>query len=138
MHSYRLKAAENYKDAFKLIYAIKMDCFNSHLYFYYVNNRINPLTVLIDPSRVPLIAEKKVIQSCLKNYRTGLNRQEDVREPYYLKVASLILLILLNQAGRSSLIQPGRSLLIHHLRLTVRVRSVCNYLLRPYFKDSKE
>ena len=29
--------------------------FNSRLYFYYVNNRINPLVVVVDPSRVPLI-----------------------------------------------------------------------------------
>ena len=29
--------------------------FNSHLYFYYINNRINPLAVAVDLSRVPLI-----------------------------------------------------------------------------------
>ena len=29
--------------------------FNSRLYFYYINNRINPLVVAVDPSRVPLI-----------------------------------------------------------------------------------
>ena len=34
---------------------IKMGRFNSRLYFYCVNNRINPLTVTVDLSRVPLI-----------------------------------------------------------------------------------
>ena len=29
--------------------------FNSRLYFYYINNRINPLVVAVDLSRVPLI-----------------------------------------------------------------------------------
>ena len=58
MHSYRLKAVENYKDTFKLIYATEMDCFNSCLYFYCVDNGIDPLTVLVNLSRVPLITEK--------------------------------------------------------------------------------
>ena len=52
---YRLKAAENYKDAFKLMRATKKKRFNSRLYFYYVNNRINPLAVAVDLSRVPPI-----------------------------------------------------------------------------------
>jgi hypothetical protein len=35
-----------------------MERFNSHLYFYYVDNRINPLAVAVDLSRVPpIIAE---------------------------------------------------------------------------------
>ena len=55
MHSYRFRAVKNYKDVFKLIRATKMERFNSRLYFYYVNNRINPLTVAVDLSRVPLI-----------------------------------------------------------------------------------
>ena len=58
MHSYRLKAAENYKDVFKLIYIIKIDRFNSRLYFYYINNRINPLTISVNLSKVPPIAKK--------------------------------------------------------------------------------
>ena len=29
--------------------------FNSRLYFYYINNRINPLVVAVDLSRVPPI-----------------------------------------------------------------------------------
>jgi len=55
MHSYRLRAIKNYKDAFKLIRATKMERFNSRLYFYCVNNRINPLNIIVDLSRVPLI-----------------------------------------------------------------------------------
>ena len=53
MYSYCLKAVENYKDAFKLICATEKKRFNSHLYFYYINNRIDPLAVAVDLSRVP-------------------------------------------------------------------------------------
>ena len=55
MRSYCYKAIKNYKDAFKLIYTTKKKRFNSRLYFYYVNNRINPLVVVVYLSRVPLI-----------------------------------------------------------------------------------
>ena len=55
MHSYRLKAAKNYKEAFQLIYATKIERFNSRLYFYYINNRIDPLTITVDLSKVPSI-----------------------------------------------------------------------------------
>ena len=58
MYFYRFKAVKNYKDVFKLIYAIEIDRFNSCLYFYYINNGINPLTILVDLSRVPPIAKK--------------------------------------------------------------------------------
>jgi hypothetical protein len=58
MHSYRLKAVENYKDAFKLMHITEINCFNSRSYFYCIDNGINPLTVLVDLSRVPLIAEE--------------------------------------------------------------------------------
>ena len=58
MHSYRLKAVKNYKDTFKLIRVTKKKRFNSRLYFYCINNRIDPLTVAVDLSRVPpIIAE---------------------------------------------------------------------------------
>jgi len=58
MHSYCLRAVENYKDAFQLIHATKMERFNSRLYFYCVDNRINPLTITVDLSRVPpIVAE---------------------------------------------------------------------------------
>jgi hypothetical protein len=55
MHSYCLRAIKNYKEAFQLIRITKIERFNSRLYFYYVNNRINPLTVAVDLSRVPPI-----------------------------------------------------------------------------------
>jgi hypothetical protein len=55
MHSYRLKAVGNYKDAFKLMRATKKKRFDSCLYFYCVNNGINSLTVTVDLSRVPPI-----------------------------------------------------------------------------------
>ena len=58
MHSYCYKAIKNYKDAFKLIRATEKKRFNSRLYFYYINNRINPLVVVVDLSRVPLIIIK--------------------------------------------------------------------------------
>ena len=55
MYSYYYKAVKNYKDIFKLIRATEKKRFNSRLYFYYINNRINPLVVAVDLSRVPLI-----------------------------------------------------------------------------------
>ena len=55
MHSYRYKAIKNYKDIFKLMRTTKKKRFNSRLYFYYINNGINPLAVVVDLSRVPLI-----------------------------------------------------------------------------------
>ena len=58
MHSYRLKAVKNYKEAFQLICATKIERFNSRSYFYCINNRINPLTIAVDLSRVPpVVAE---------------------------------------------------------------------------------
>ena len=53
MYSYRLRAVKNYKDAFKLIRATKMERFNSRSYFYYVDSGINPLTITVDLSRLP-------------------------------------------------------------------------------------
>jgi hypothetical protein len=55
MHSYCLRAVENYKDTFQLMRATEIERFNSRLYFYYVDNRINPLTIAVDLSRVPPI-----------------------------------------------------------------------------------
>ena len=55
MYSYYYKAVKNYKDMFKLICATKKKRFNSRLYFYYINNRINPLTIAVDLGRVPPI-----------------------------------------------------------------------------------
>ena len=55
MYSYRLKAVKNYKEAFQLIYATKIERFNSRSYFYYIDNGIDPLTITVDLSRVPPI-----------------------------------------------------------------------------------
>jgi len=55
MYSYRRKAVKNYKDIFQLMHITKIERFNSRLYFYYVNNGINPLTVTVDLSKVPLV-----------------------------------------------------------------------------------
>ena len=55
MHSYYFRAVKNYKDAFQLIYTAEIERFNSRLYFYYINNRINPLTIAVNLSRVPPI-----------------------------------------------------------------------------------
>ena len=55
MHSYYFRAVKNYKDAFQLMRAAKIERFNSRLYFYCVNNKINSLTVAVDLSRVPPI-----------------------------------------------------------------------------------
>ena len=55
MHSYCFRAIKNYKDAFWLIHTTKIKYFNSCLYFYYINNKINPLTISVDLSWVPPI-----------------------------------------------------------------------------------
>ena len=58
MYSYCLRAIKNYKDVFQLIHVTKIERFNSRLYFYYINNRINPLAVVVDLSRVPPVIIK--------------------------------------------------------------------------------
>ena len=55
MHFYCLRTVKNYKDAFQLICVTEIKCFNNCLYFYYVDNGINFLTVAVDLSRVPPI-----------------------------------------------------------------------------------
>ena len=35
-----------------------MESFNSRLYFYYINNKINPLTVIVNLSRIYPIIKK--------------------------------------------------------------------------------
>ena len=60
MRSYRLKVIKNYKEVFQLIYATKIERFNSRSYFYCINNGINPLTIAVDLSRVPpIVAEEQ-------------------------------------------------------------------------------
>jgi len=53
MHSYHLRAIKNYKGAFQLIRATKIEHFNSCLYFYCVNHRINPLTITVELNIMP-------------------------------------------------------------------------------------
>ena len=55
MYSYRFRAVKNYKDAFRLMCITKMERFNSRSYFYCINNKINPLAIMVDLSRVPLV-----------------------------------------------------------------------------------
>ena len=35
------------------MYTTKIERFNSRSYFYYINSRINPLTIIVDLSRLP-------------------------------------------------------------------------------------
>ena len=58
MYSYHFRAIKNYKNAFKLIYITKIEYFNSHSYFYCIDNGINPLTVIVDLSKLPPIIIK--------------------------------------------------------------------------------
>ena len=37
---------------------MEIECFNSYLYIYCINNGINPLAVIVDLSRVPPIIEE--------------------------------------------------------------------------------
>ena len=55
MYFYYLKAVKNYKEIFQFIRATEMERFNGRLYFYCVNNGINPSAVPVDLSKVPFI-----------------------------------------------------------------------------------
>jgi len=59
MYFYCFKAAKNYKDIFKLMRAAEIEHFNNYLYLYYINNRINPLTVIVNLSKVPFIIKEE-------------------------------------------------------------------------------
>jgi len=58
MYSYYFKAAKNYKDIFKLIRAAEIKRFNSYLYFYYINNKINLLIVTVNLNRISFIIKE--------------------------------------------------------------------------------
>ena len=74
MHFYYFKAAKNYKDIFQLICAAKIKNFNSYLYFYCINNRINPLIFIVDLNKVsPIIKEE---QSYIKLFKELWDRTE--------------------------------------------------------------
>ena len=55
MHFYYFMAIENYKDMFQFMRATEIKCFNNYLYFYYINNRINLLTIAVDLNKIPFI-----------------------------------------------------------------------------------
>jgi len=59
MYSYRFKAAKSYKNIFKLMPAAEIKRFNSYLYFYCINNRINSLIITVDLNRVPFIIKEE-------------------------------------------------------------------------------
>ena len=52
MYFYCFKATKNYKDIFKLMRVVEIKCFNSCLYFYCINYKINLLTIIVDLSKV--------------------------------------------------------------------------------------
>jgi len=64
MYFYYFKAAKNYKYIFQVMHAIKIESFNSCLYFYYINNRIDSLIIIVNLNRVPFITKKR--QSYIK------------------------------------------------------------------------
>jgi hypothetical protein len=53
MYSYRLRAVKNYKEVFQLMCVTEMECFNSRLYFYCINNGIDLLAIPVDLNKVP-------------------------------------------------------------------------------------
>jgi len=59
MYFYCFKAAKNYKNIFKLMRVAEIKHFNSCLYFYYINNGINFLIVIVDLNRVPFIIKER-------------------------------------------------------------------------------
>ena len=130
MHFYCLRATKNYKDAFQLIYTTKIKHFSCCLYFYCVNNGINPLTVVIDLSKVSfIIAERQsyielpkelwdrtkqmerhkraiLSKSCQSNsfYTTQPGRQE---QSYLTKTKSLYLLFWVYGKGKEYIQLPA-------------------------------
>ena len=58
MYFYCFKATKNYKNIFKLMRAAEIKRFNSYLYFYYIDNGIKILTIIVNLNRVsPIIKE---------------------------------------------------------------------------------
>jgi len=56
---YYFKAAKNYKNIFKLMRVAKIKYFNSCLYFHCINNRINPLIIIVNLNEVPFIVKER-------------------------------------------------------------------------------
>ena len=76
-----------------------MKCFNSRSYFYCVNNGINPLTVIVDLSRLlPIIVEGQ-------SYAKLLKKLQDRTE--YMKRYERAILFKSYQSSTSCTAQPG-------------------------------
>ena len=58
MYFFYFKAAKNYKNIFKLMHVAEIKHFNSCLYLYYINNRINFLIIMVDLNKVFFIVKK--------------------------------------------------------------------------------
>ena len=59
MYFYHFKAAKNYKNIFKLMRVVEIKHFNSYLYFYYIDYRINLLTIMVDLSKMLSIIKER-------------------------------------------------------------------------------
>ena len=124
MHFYCLKAVKNYKDIFQLIRATEIGRFNSRLYFYCVNNRIDPLTVTVDLSRVPpIIAEG---QSYAELPKELWNRTKQVEG------CKRAMLFESRQSNISYTAQPGRQ------EQSYLTRTESPYLLSWVYSKGKE
>ena len=73
----------------------KIKHFNSRLYFYYINNGIDPLIIAVDLNKIHFIIVKG--QSYIKLPKKlwdRIKQIKDVKKLYHLKAVSLILFIL--------------------------------------------
>ena len=76
-----------------------MERFNSRSYFYCVDNRIEPLTVTVDPSRVPLIIAEGQSHAELPKELWDRTKQVEGRERAILSKS--------RQSNTSRTAQPG-------------------------------
>jgi len=58
MYFYCFKATKNYKNIFKLMRIAEIKRFNNCLYFYYINNGINLLTIIVNLNKVSFIIKE--------------------------------------------------------------------------------
>ena len=80
--------------------ATKIERFDSRLYFYYINNRINSLTVTVDLNRVPLIVIEGQSYTELPKELQDRTKQVEGRERAILSKN--------RQSNTSYTAQPGR------------------------------
>ena len=59
MYFYYFRAVKKYKDMFQFMRAIKIKRFNSHLYFYYIDNGIDFLIVAVNLNKMPFIVTER-------------------------------------------------------------------------------